>query len=169
MSDYIKLESGQKESITLAYDQPFESDGQYGKQYIYGCNPIITGETKFTANPRVHGLILELGVSKGDTIIIEKVKANPNDYIKVGLPGVPVEKTNPPPTHKSIENSPVGAGFAQKDEKHKSVENFEKQFESKDDKIGLHELTLRVEKLEKMVTILSGEAGHKPGDEKLPF
>ena len=150
MSDYISLKPGQRESITLAYDKPYESDGQYGKQYIYGCNEIITGETKFTANPRVHGLIQELGVSKGDTIIIEKVKANPNDYIKVEVPGVPAVKTNPPPTHKSIEN-------------------LEKQFEPKNDKMGLHELTIRVEKLEKMVTTLSSEAGHKPGDEKLPL
>ena len=143
MSDYIKLESGQKESITLTHDQPIESDGQHGKQYIYGCNPIITGETKFTANPRVHGLIQELGVGSGDVLIIEKVKSNPYDYIKVDIPGVPVEKTNPPPTHKSIEK-------------------FETQFEPKDDEVisrsvtdlkgdvvmVVHELTLRVEKIE---------------------
>tara|TARA_Y100000310_G_scaffold134391_1_gene133373 strand:- start:124 stop:576 length:453 start_codon:yes stop_codon:yes gene_type:complete len=150
MSDYIKLKTGQVESITLTHDQPIESDGQYGKQYIYGCNPIITGESKFTANPRVHGLIQELGVGSGDVLIIEKVKANPNDYIKVDLPGVPVEKNNPLPTHKSIEKP-------------------EKQIESKTDGIDLHELTLRVEKLEKMVTTLSSEAGHKPGDEDIPF
>ena len=59
-----------------------------------------------------------------------------------------------------------------KEREHKSVEKFEKQFEPKSDvdlKIALHELTLRFEKLEKMVTTLSSEAGHKPGDEKLPF
>ena len=33
----------------------------------------------------------------------------------------------------------------------------------------LHELTLRVEKLEKIEETRSSEAGHKPGDEKLPF
>ena len=33
----------------------------------------------------------------------------------------------------------------------------------------LHELTLRVEKLEKMVALYSSEAGHKPGDEDIPF
>ena len=157
MSDYISLKPGQRESITLAYDKPYESDGQYGKQYIYGCNEIITGETKFTANPRVHGLIQELGVSKGDTIIIEKVKANPNDYIKVEVPSVPAVKTNPPPTHKSIEN-------------------LEKQFEPKGDKMGLHELTARVEKLETTISTLwtdygnrTSDAGHKVGDDKLPF
>ena len=35
--------------------------------------------------------------------------------------------------------------------------------------IVVHELTLRVEKLEKMVALFSSEAGHKPGDEDIPF
>ena len=167
MSDYISLQTGQKESITLEYDQPYESEGQYGKQYTYGCEAVITGETKYTANPRVHGLIQKLGVGKGDTIIIEKVKGSPNDYITVGLPAnhpiKQTEDTSGPPMHKS-------------------VEKFEKQFQTPDQKMENHELTLRVDSLEGIVAKLQqsckklmddydtkmSESGHKPGDEKLP-
>ena len=33
----------------------------------------------------------------------------------------------------------------------------------------VHELSLRVEKLEKIEETRSSEAGHKPGDEDIPF
>tara|TARA_Y100000310_G_scaffold242913_1_gene247165 strand:+ start:659 stop:1165 length:507 start_codon:yes stop_codon:yes gene_type:complete len=167
MSDYISLESGARESITLEYDQPFESEGKFGKQYTYGCKAIITGETKYTANPRVHGLIQELGVSKGDTIIIEKVKATPNDYIKVFLPEnhdhkVEMDKYATGET-KAVE--PVDKGLA----------NFEKQFKKPEDKLENHELSFRVERLEKIVAGLweeysnrTSDAGHKPGDDDIP-
>ena len=146
MSDYISLKPGQRESITLEYDQPLEGEGQYGKQYTYSCVPIITGEIKFTANPRVHGLIQNLGVVKGDTIIIEKVKATPNDYITVSLP------ENHP--HK-VEMDKYATGEIKAVEPvDKGIANFEKQFEEPEKKLDLHELTLRVESLEKVVTEL---------------
>ena len=179
MSDYISLQTGQKESITLEYEQPLETEGKYGKQYTYGHKAVITGETKYTANPRVHGLIQELGVSKGDTIIIEKVAATPNDYIKVYLPEnhahkVEMDKYATGET-KAVEPSgpPV----------HKSVKNFEKQFEESDKKLENHELSARVdelntkiERLEKIIAVLwtdygtrTSDAGHKPGDDDIPF
>ena len=160
MSDYISLQTGQKESITLEYDQPLETEGKYGKQYTYGHKAVITGETKYTANPRVHGLIQELGVSKGDTIIIEKVQATPNDYIKVYLP------ENQPIKQQTDFSKPIDKGIA----------NFEKQFEEPDKKLENHELSVRVERLEKIVAVLwtdygtrTSDAGHKPGDEEIPF
>ena len=168
MSDYISLQTGQKESITLEYDQPLETEGKFGKQYTYGCKAVPTGETKYTANPRVHGLIQELGVRKGDTIIVEKVAATPNDYIIVNLPENQLKK------QQTDFNGPP---------KHKSVEKFEKQFAESDKKLENHELSVRVdelsakiERLEKIVAVLwtdygtrTSDAGHKPGDEEIPF
>ena len=159
-SMYINLQSGTRESITLEYDQPLEKEGKFGQQYTYGCVPIITGETRFTANTRVHGLIQELNVGKGDTIIIEKVKATPNDYITVSLPENHPKRMDPTPTGPPI---------------HKSVDKFEKQFEAPDTKLVNHELSVRVEKLENLVKILmkdygirTSDAGHKFGDDQIP-
>ena len=168
MSDYISLQTGQKESITLEYDQPLETEGKFGKQYTYGCKAVPTGETKYTANPRVHGLIQELGVSKGDTIIVEKVAATPNDYIKVHLPENHAQK---------IEMDKYATGEIKAVEPvDKGIANFEKQFEKPDNKLENHELSFRVERLEKIIAALwtdysnrTGDAGHKVGDEDIPF
>lgn len=146
-SIYISLSAGQKESLTLEFDQPLEKDGEYGKQYTYGCVPIITGETRYTANPRVHGEIQKLGVGKGDTIIIEKVKATPHDYITVGLPdNLPrkLETNFDKPTDKEVMDK-----YATGEIVDKGVASFEKQFKEPDQKMDLHELSLRVESLEK--------------------
>ena len=69
----------------------------------------------------------------------------------------------------------MGAGFAQKDTKELSSEKRnEARFPA--NKLDIHEISIRLEKVEEMVSVLSSmvsvlssEAGHKPGDEKVPF
>ena len=93
-------------------------------------------------------------------------KFAPTDKYQYGYFSVNVvDKGKGPQIAKDrAEESPV-----QKDVKHKSVEKFEEQFEPRNINIIVHELTSRVDKLEKMVTTLSGDVGHKPGDEDIPF
>ena len=139
----------------------------YGAKYVVHIKPLITGHDHFMPSPGLKKKIEEINVDVGDVITVEKVA--PSEKYQYGYFSVNVIQKS------AIADSPVGTGFAQKDVKHKSDENFGKQFESKiedggkSDKLDLHELTLRVEKLEKMVIILSSEAGHKPGDEEIPF
>ena len=147
----------------------------YGTKYVVHIKPLITGHDHFMPSPGLEKKIKEQNIDIGDQITVEKVA--PSEKYQYGYFSVNVlEKGKGPQIAK--------------DREHKSVENFEKQFEPKDDKMGLHELTLRVDslkdlmaiitkelihertrvdKLEKMVALFSSEAGHKPGDEEIPF
>ena len=143
---------------------------QFGNKYVVHIKQTIEGYDHFIPSQGLEKKIKEENVDIGDKITIEKVAKSekyPYGYFSVNV----IDKGKGPNAiaKDRIEKSPVGVGFAQKDDKHKSVEKFEKQFDPKDDKMDQHELTLRVEKLEKMVAVLSSEAGHKPGDEELPF
>ena len=138
MSDYIKFGENKRECVELAFDEPLTGDNNFGgKQFTYGIKPIITGEDKFSATQKLHEKIQNLGVGKGDTIYIEKVKKdgvnNGFAFFKVELPDNPV---------KNIHD--------------KGIENFEKQFKAKepsnasnDMKLTLHEIMLRIENIEK--------------------
>ena len=125
----------------------------FGNKYVVYIKPTIEGYDHFLPSDGLLDKMKNENVDVGDMITVEKVP--PSDKYKYGYFTVTViqKEAGTPPTHKSIEK-------------------FEKQFEPKNDsalKMVVHELTLRVDKLEKMVTTLSSEAGHKPGDEKLPF
>tara|TARA_R100000808_G_C2154113_1_gene164860 strand:- start:4327 stop:4821 length:495 start_codon:yes stop_codon:yes gene_type:complete len=133
----------------------------FGNKFVVHIKPLITGETYFLPSPGLEKKLKEENVDISDQITIEKVAKSeqyPYGYFSVSV----VQKGG-------VANSPVGAGFAQKDAKHESVENFEKQFDSKDDKMALHELTIRVEKLESIVAALSGKEVEKSDDEAIPF
>ena len=146
----LKFEIGTTEPLTIMGAEMEEFP--FGSKFVVHIKPLITGKDHFMPSPGLEKKIKEGNVDIGDQITIEKVDKSeqyPYGYFSVNV----VEKGNGPQIAKDrVAKSPVGAGFAQKD-----------------DKMGLHELTLRVEKLEKMVTTLSSEAGHKPGDEDIPF
>ena len=138
MSDFISFQDNQTECVVLAFEQPLEGTNQFGKkQFTYGIEPTITGEEKFSATEKLHGKIQELGASKGDTIHIKKVKDPEVNkgyaFFTVTMGDNPVKKEGP---------------------LHKSVENFQKQFEPKDDDMAKHELEIRVSNLEKEVAEL---------------
>tara|TARA_Y100000310_G_scaffold290048_1_gene316922 strand:+ start:1115 stop:1591 length:477 start_codon:yes stop_codon:yes gene_type:complete len=130
-------------------------DLEYGPKYVVNIKPTIEGFDHFMPSPGLVNKIKEENVDVDDIITIEKV--GPSEKYQYGYFNVKVVEKNAKGETKAAEPT------------HKSIEKFEKQFEPKDDKMDQHELTLRVEKLEKMVAVLSSEAGHKPGDEELPF
>ena len=155
----LKWEIGVSEPLTIMGAGMEEFP--YGTKYVVNIKPLITGHDHFMPSPGLKKKIEEANIDIGDVITVEKVA--PSDKYQYGYFSVSVvDKGKGPQIAKDrIEKSPVGAGFAQKDVKHEA--------EQKNDNMALHELTLRVEKLEKMVALYSSEAGHKPGDEDIPF
>ena len=154
----LKWEIGTSEPLTIM-DAGTE-EFPFGTKYVVHIEP-IDGKDHFMPSPGLKKKIEEVNVDVGDVITVEKVAPSVKyqyGYFSVNV----VEKGKGPQIAKDrIEKSPVGAGFAQKDVKHEA--------DQKNDGMALHELTLRVEKLEKIEETRSSEAGHKPGDETLPF
>ena len=132
----------------------------FGNKYVVYIKQTIDVYDHFMPSDALIDKMKKENVDVGDKITIEKIA--PSEKYQYGyFTVVVVQKGAIADKIEPVKPSDIPT--------HKSVEKFEKQFESKGDKIGLHELTLRVEKLEKMVTVLSSEAGHKPGDENIPF
>ena len=158
----LKWEIGTSEPLTIMGAEMEES--QFGSKFVVRIKPLILGHDHFIPAPGLKKKIEEANVDVGDVITVEKFA--PTDKYQYGYFSVNVvDKGKGPQIAKDrAEESPV-----QKDVKHKSVEKFEEQFEPRNINIIVHELTSRVDKLEKMVTTLSGDVGHKPGDEDIPF
>mgnify|MGYP006408881089 CR=1 FL=1 len=144
---YIKFKDNSQECVTLTFDTPLEVTNQFGNvQYVYGIKEQITGEKKFSATVKLHEKIQALGVREGDSIYITKVQKddvnNGYSFFKAELPPNQPQKivndSDTPPTHKSIEK-------------------FEAQFKKPEEKLDDHELSLRVEALEKDVQILKSK------------
>ena len=104
-------------------------EGDFGGEYVVrieetkGCDHIKPSDG-------LKKKIAELNITEGDTIIIEKVAPSEKyqyGYFSVEMADNPAKTVDP-----AVHDHPMGAGFAQKD-----------------DKMGLHELSLRVETLEK--------------------
>ena len=93
---------------------------QFGIKHVVHINE-IKGFDHFLPSDGLIKKMKEENVDIGDKITI--TKAPKSDKYPYGYFSVDVVEKDP------ITNSPVGAGFAQKDVKHKSIENFEKQFE----------------------------------------
>ena len=149
----LKFEEGISEPLTIMGADMEEFP--FGSKFVVRIKTLITGHDHFMTSPGLEKKIKEGNVDIGDVITIEKVAKSeqyPYGYFSVSV----VNKGKGPQIAKDrIEKSPVGAGFAQKDVKHEA--------EHKNDNMGLHELTLRVEKLEKIEETRSSES------EKLPF
>ena len=102
--------------------------------------------------------IEEGNVDIGDVITVEKVA--PSEKYQYGYFSVNVVEKGKGPQ--------IAKDRADKVEMEKYATGETKAVQPALD-IVVHELTLRVEKLEKMVALFSSEAGHKPGDEDIPF
>ena len=115
--------------------------------------PLPDGFDHFKPSDGLLKKMKESNTDAGDTIQIKKV----NDP-KYPFPYFNVEVLQKAPlTKQSVINEDKG------------IKNFEKQFKEPEKNLSIHELSLRVEELEKKVTSLLGDAGHKPGDDDLPF
>ena len=103
----------------------------YGTKFVVHIKPLITGHDHFMPSPGLEKKIKESNIDIGDQITVEKVA--PSEKYQYGYFSVNVvEKGKGPQIAKDrIAESPVGAGFAQKDVKHEA--------EHKNDNMGLHE------------------------------
>ena len=128
--------------VTLVrYEEEMDNFNHLDKVYyineLKDNNGIICDH--FIAADGLHNKIKNLNIKIGTNFIIKKKQidgyANDNPFFQVELPAQ--KKAVDPAVHES----PVGAGFAHKD-----------------DKMGLHELTMRVETLEKEVNELKKSA-----------
>jgi len=172
-NNQLKFEEGTTEPLTIMGADVEEL--QFGSKFVVRIEPLITGHDHFMPSPGLKKKIEEANVDVGDVITVEKVA--PSEKYEYGYFSV------------SVVDKGKGPQIA-KERTHKSIEKFEKQFEPENDKMTLHELTLRVDKwanllaqtvsqvaidgkrvdkLEKIEETRSSESGHKPGDEKLPF
>ena len=128
----------------------------FGSKYVVSIEPLITGHDHFMPSPGLKKKIEEVNVDIGDVITIEKVA--PSEKYQYGYFSVNVVDKGKGPQIAKDRVDEVEIAKSVKDLKHGGAIE-----------MVVHELTLRVDKLEKMVTTLSGEAGHKPGDEDIPF
>ena len=152
----LKFKAGKTDSLIIV--KAGVEDLPFGQKHVVHIKQLITGEDHFLPSEGLINKMKEENVDMGDEIIIEK--APTSDKYPYGYFNVEVVK-------KGDIKPPV----------HKSVEKFEKQFEKPtEDKLEKHELSVRVQRLETITATLwddysnrTSDAGHKPGDEKLPF
>ena len=128
----------------------------FGSKYVVSIEPLITGHDHFMPSPGLKKKIEEVNVDVGDKITIEKVA--PSEKYQYGYFSVNVVDKGKGPQIAKDRVDEVEIAKSVKDLKHGGAIE-----------MVVHELTLRVEKLEKMEEIRSSEAGHKPGDEDIPF
>ena len=152
----LKFEIGTTEPLTIM-DAGME-EVPFGSKYVVRMEPLITGHDHFMPSPGLEKKIKEANIDVGDKITIEKV--------------APSEKY----THGYFSVDVVGKGKGPQIAKDRDDKVEMEKYATGETKavqptldIVVHELTLRVEKLEKMVALYSSEAGHKPGDEEIPF
>jgi hypothetical protein len=134
----LKFEEGRTTEPLTIMDAGIE-EFPFGSKYVVRINPLITGHDHFMPSPGLKKKIEEINVDVGDVITVEKVAPSEKyqyGYFSIDMANNPVKKVDP-----AIHESPMGAGFAQKD-----------------DKMTLHELTLRFEALEKVVAELKKDA-----------
>jgi|TARA_R100001530_G_scaffold131222_1_gene102753 hypothetical protein len=149
----LKFPDGSKTPVVITSMGMEEND--FGSEYVVRIKESIEGYDHFKPSDGLKRKIAELNISTGDAIIIEKVA--PSDKYQYGY--FDVEMANNPANKiemdkyatgeikavdPAVHDHPMGAGFAQKD-----------------DKMSLHELTLRIETLEKQVAEILKD--------KLPF
>ena len=157
----LKFEEGSTTEPLTIMDAGTE-EFPFGTKYVVHIKPLITGHDHFMPSPGLKKKIEEVNVDVGDVITVEKVA--PSEKYQYGYFSVNVVDKGKGPQ--------IAKDRADKVEMDKYATSETKAVQpSRDEdlKMVVHELTLRVEKLEKMVALYSSEAGHKPGDEDIPF
>jgi len=153
----LKFEEGRTTEPLTIMDAGIE-EFPFGSKYVVRINPLITGHDHFMPSPGLKKKIEEVNVDVGDKITIEKVA--PSEKYQYGYFSVNVVEKGKGPQ--------IAKDRVDKVEMDKYATGETKAVQPTID-IVVHELTLRVEKLEKIEETRSSEAGHKPGDEEIPF
>ena len=164
----LKFDEGSKTPVTIVSMGMEEND--FGSEYVIhikeykGCDHIKPSEG-------LKNKIIESNLSEGDKIVIEKVPKS--DKYKYGYFNVEMAN-NPVKTASPIRRETAS-------EKGKPSQSIVSKVEG--GRLELHEIALRLEKAEKLLESLgklvavlwtdygnrTGDAGHKPGDDDLPF
>ena len=127
---------------------------EFGKKFVVMIRGTILGHDHFLPSDGLINKMKEANVDVGDKIKIKKVAPDekyPYGYFEVDV----------------VAKAPL---------KTQNIEEPVKETKKADDNLSLHELSLRVEKVEKITAALwtdysnrTAESGHKEGDENLPF
>ena len=149
----LKFPDGSKRDVVIKSMGMEEND--FGSEYVVHIEE-TEGCDHFKPSDGLQRKMAEANISASDKIVIEKVPKSdkyPYGYFIVEMADNPVKAVDP-----AVQDHPMGAGFAQKD-----------------DKMNLHELTLRVEEhegtmrlLKKMIETLTKQVT-KILKDKLPF
>jgi|10_taG_2_1085330.scaffolds.fasta_scaffold78112_1 hypothetical protein len=142
----LKFPDGSKTEVVIK--SMGMEENSFGSEYIVRIEETIDGYDHFKPSDGLTRKITEAGLSAGDKIVIEKV--GPSDkyqygYFSVEMADNPANKIEmdkyatgeAKAVDPAVHSHPMGAGFAQKD-----------------DKMAVHELSLRVEALEKTISEL---------------
>ena len=125
----LKFPDGSKTEVVIKSMGMEEND--FGSEYVVRIKETIDGCDHFKPSDGLQRKMAEANLSEGDKIVIEKVAPSEKyqyGYFSIDMADSPIATVDP-----AVHESPMGAGFAQKD-----------------DKMSLHELSLRVETLEKV-------------------
>ena len=166
----LKFEPG-SETRVIIKSMGMEDNG-FGSEYVVHIEE-TRGCDHFKPSEGLKKKIIESNLSKGDRIVIEK--APPSDKYKFGYFNVEMADN---PVKAKVEMDKYATGEIEAVQPAQSIV-------SKVDggRLELHEIALRLEKAEKLLESLgklvavlwtdygnrTGDAGHKPGDDDLPF
>ena len=158
----LKFPDGSKTPVVILGMGMEEND--FGSEYIVRIKETIDGYDHFKPSEGLKNKIIESNLSEGDKIVIEKVPKS--DKYKYGYFNVEMAN-NPVKTASPIRRETAS-------EKGKPSQSIVSKVEG--GRLELHEIALRLEKSEKLLAVLwtdygdrTGDAGHKPGDDDLPF
>ena len=129
----LKFPDGSKTEVVIK--SMGMEENSFGSEYIVRIEETIDGYDHFKPSDGLTRKITEAGLSAGDKIVIEKV--GPSDKYQYGYFSVEMADNPAKTVDTAVHGHPMGAGFAQKD-----------------DKMAVHELSLRVEALEKTISEL---------------
>ena len=124
----MKFEPGSKTEVVIK--SMGMEDSNFGSEYVVRIKETIDGYDHIKPSDGLKNKMIEKNLSADDKIVIEKVAPSEKyqyGYFSVEMADNPVKAVDP-----AVHDHPMGAGFAQKDEK-----------------IGQHELKMRVETLER--------------------
>ena len=150
----MKFEPGSKTEVVIK--SMGMEDSNFGSEYVVRIKETIDGYDHIKPSDGLKNKMIEKNLSADDKIVIEKVAPSEKyqyGYFSVEMADNPIKTVDP-----VVHDHPMGAGFAQKD-----------------DKMDLHELTLRVEEhegtmrlLKRMIETLEKQVAEIQKD-KLPF
>tara|TARA_Y100000310_G_scaffold312820_1_gene360507 strand:+ start:42 stop:551 length:510 start_codon:yes stop_codon:yes gene_type:complete len=162
--DQLKFSDGSKTEVIIL--KAALEVLQFGSKYVVDIQTTIDGYTHFLPSDGLIKKIKEENVDVGDKVVIEKVAPDdkyPYGYFNVSV--VDKAKTIDNQSQK-VEMDQYATGETKAVEPvDKGIANFEKQFDKPEQTLDLHELSLRVEALEKEIVELKKAIDR----DKIPF